>query len=97
MSDDEQHVVRRVGVKEFRDRLAYWLDVAASGEDVVVTEHGKAKVRVSEESGRAVLERLAAQGKVRLATQPWRPLKPPVPVRGGGSPVTDEILKGHGH
>ncbi len=95
MSDDRPNVVHRVGVKEFRERLAHWLDVAASGEDVVVTEHGKAKVRVSEESGRAVLELLAAEGKVRLATKPWRPLGPPIPVKG--NPVSDEIFRGHGH
>lgn len=75
--------------------MSHWLDVAASGEDVVVTEHGKAKVRISEISGRAVLEQLAREGKVRLAKRPRTPLPPPIPVKG--SPVTDEIFRGHGH
>ncbi len=88
-------MVHRVGVREFRENLSHWLDVAASGEDVVVTEHGQAKVRISEISGRAVLEQLAREGKVRLATRPRAPLPQPIPVKG--SPVSDEIFRGHGH
>lgn len=92
----DERATHRVGARELRENLAHWIDVAASGEDVIVTEHGKARVRISKDSGRAKLEQLAREGRVRLATHPRSPLSPPIPVRGGGSPGTDEILRGRG-
>jgi prevent-host-death family protein len=95
MTNETPAGVHRVGVKELRGNLAHWLDVAASGEDVIVTERGRSKVRITDASPQAILEQLAREGKVRLATKPWQPLGPPIPVKG--SPVTDEIMRGHGH
>jgi len=89
--------VHRVGIRDFRENLALWLDRAASGEEVIVTERGRPKVRVTDASAQAFLAELVRDGKVRPPRKPWRPLPPPVPVKGGGSPVTDEILRGHGH
>ena len=36
-----------VGSNPFRDRLGYWLERVASGEEVVVTYHGKPRVRLT--------------------------------------------------
>lgn len=85
-----------MGVKEFRDNLAHWLDIAGAGDVVIVTERGKSKVRITDASPQAILDQLVREGKVRPPTKPWRPLKP-VRLEGGGSPVTDEIIRGHGH
>ena len=37
-----------VGVRELRENLAEWLDRAAAGEDILVTERGKPKVRLTQ-------------------------------------------------
>jgi hypothetical protein len=36
-----------VGANPFRDQLGYWMDRAALGEDLVITRHGKPRVRLS--------------------------------------------------
>jgi hypothetical protein len=35
-----------VGSNPFRDRLGYWMDVVADGQEVVVTRHGKPRLRL---------------------------------------------------
>ena len=84
-----------VGVREFRENLSEWLDRAAAGEDVVITERGRSKVRITAATAETTLERLVREG---LVTPPDRrlrsPLPPPIPVEG--SPVTDEILRARG-
>ena len=36
-----------VGAHAFRDRFGYWMELAAAGTDVVVTRHGRRRVRLS--------------------------------------------------
>jgi prevent-host-death family protein len=79
-----------VGVRELRANLSEWLDRAASGEDVIVTERGRPKVRLSAATGEHVLDQLAREGRLRRAKRPRGPLPPPIPVRG--NPVTDALL-----
>jgi prevent-host-death family protein len=33
-----------IGSNPFRDRLGYWMDRVAAGEQVTVTRHGKARI-----------------------------------------------------
>jgi prevent-host-death family protein len=88
-------VLVKVGVKEFRENLADWLDRVEAGEtEVLVTDRGKPKVRLVRADTQATLERLAAEGAITLPTKPKRPLPPPIPVEG--SPVTDIILEHRG-
>lgn len=85
----------KVGVKEFRENLADWLDRVEAGEVVVlVTDRGKPKARVTRADTQATLERLAAEGVIDLPTRPKQPLPPPIPIEG--SPVTDIILRDRG-
>jgi hypothetical protein len=35
-----------IGSNPFRDRLGYWMDRVAAGEHVVITRHGKARIRL---------------------------------------------------
>ena len=78
-------------MREFRESLSEWLDRAAAGEDVVVTERGNPKVRLSPARDEHILDRLEREGRVRRATRPRGPLPPPIPVRG--NPVTDALLE----
>jgi prevent-host-death family protein len=36
-----------VGVNPFRDKLGYWIDRVAAGEEVLVTRHGRPRIRLS--------------------------------------------------
>ena len=36
-----------VGVNCFRDKLGYWVDRVAAGEEVIVTRHGRPRIRLS--------------------------------------------------
>jgi prevent-host-death family protein len=79
-----------VGIRELRENLSDWLDRAAAGEDVIVTERGKPKVRLSAATGEHIIEQLVREGRARRALRPRGPLPPPIPVKG--NPVTDALL-----
>lgn len=81
----------RVGVREFREHLSEWLDRAAAGEKLIVTERGKPKVQVHAATGEQILDRLIREGRATPATRARRPLPPPIPVEG--NPVTDALLE----
>jgi prevent-host-death family protein len=84
-------VTVQVGIRDFRENLREWLDRAEAGEEVLVTDRGRPKVRVVSAPAETTLERLTREGLVRLPTMPRVPLPPPIPVEG--SPVTDAILE----
>lgn len=87
-------VAVRVGIREFRAKLSDYLDRAKNGEVVVITERGKP---VAELSGASKLEELIAQGRVRPAQRPKRPL-PPLRGRELQRPnLSDTVIEGHGH
>ena len=61
----------RVGVRDLRENLRSWLDRVKEGEEVVVTERGKAIAQLTPlDSGRRSLEELIELG---LARPPLRP------------------------
>jgi antitoxin (DNA-binding transcriptional repressor) of toxin-antitoxin stability system len=39
--------VTTVGSNPFRDRLGYWMDVVAAGREVIVTRHGRPRLRLT--------------------------------------------------
>jgi prevent-host-death family protein len=39
--------VTTVGSNPFRDRLGYWMDVVAAGQEVIVTRHGRPRLRLT--------------------------------------------------
>jgi prevent-host-death family protein len=59
-----------VGVREFRSRLRQWLDRAAAGEEVVVTERGRPRARVTGIDVRTTRERLIEEGLITPPTKP---------------------------
>lgn len=84
-----------VGIRELKAHLSRYLRLARSGRRVVVTERGRpvAELRAlplaAEDEDRAVLEELAALGKIRLGD--GKPLSPFKPVRIRGKPLSETI------
>ena len=77
------------GTKEYRrDMASIHEHVATTGEEVVVTRAGRPYVKVVPATEQSLLERLHAEGKVRLPTGPRRAV---TPVDAGGEDSTDVI------
>jgi prevent-host-death family protein len=36
-----------LGSNPFRDKLGYWMDRVAAGDEVILTRHGKPRIRLS--------------------------------------------------
>lgn len=72
----------KVGVREFRDHLSRYLNQVESGDELVVTDHGREIARVVpievSERKPSALDRLIAEG---LATPPLKARRP-LPARG---------------
>ncbi len=71
-----------VGVRELRNHLSRYLDRVRDGEEVVVTDRGRAIARVVPVGGERVLDRLIAEGVVAPARQPKRRAAKPVKTKG---------------
>lgn len=78
-----------VGIRELRDNLSRYLERVRAGEEVVVTDRGRAVARVSPMSGVRTLDRLIAEGRVVPAPQPTRRRRPR-PLKTSGS-VSDLV------
>ena len=61
-----------VGVRELRDHLSRYLSAVREGEEVTVTDHGKAVARLVP-IGQRPLDRLIADGLVTPAQSPKQP------------------------
>ena len=81
-----------VGVRELRENLSDWLERAAAGEEVIVTERGKPKARLAPlHTAEAIIDQLVREGRATRPTRARRRLPPPLPVQG--SPATDALLE----
>jgi prevent-host-death family protein len=74
-----------VGVRELRNNLSRWLDRVRDGEEVVVTDRGRAIVRLLPFDGERTLDRMIAAGVVTPATERVRRSPRPVKGKGGAS------------
>ena len=79
-----------VGVRELRNNLSRYLDRVREGEEVVVTDRGRAIARVLPMTGERVLDRLIAEGKVRPALRPKRSAVRPIKAKGT---VSDLVIE----
>lgn len=68
-------VAVEVGIRELRAGLSRWLQRAAAGEEIVVTDRGRPLARVTGLDGRSTLERLIAEGRVTPAPRPKTPVQ----------------------
>ena len=64
------------GVRELRDRLSHYLNVVRDGQEVTVTDHGKAVARQVPLDQPRALDRLVAEGLVTPAPAPKRSRTP---------------------
>jgi prevent-host-death family protein len=79
-----------VGIKELRNHLSRYLDLVRDGEEVVVTDRGRAIARVVPAGGERVLDRLVAEGIVTPARRPKRRAARPINTKGTVSDLTGE-------
>lgn len=61
------------GVREFRDHLSRYLSVVRDGNEVTVTDHGKAVARLVPLDQPRVIDRLVSEGVISPATRNKRP------------------------
>ncbi len=90
------YVAVEVGVREFRENLSEWLDRAAAGEVIVVTERGKPKAQITGTGYWVKREQLAREGMLRKAAGPRRKIPAPRGPVLQDSPGTTAILRARG-
>jgi prevent-host-death family protein len=79
-----------VGVRELRNNLSRYLDKVRDGEEVVVTDRGRAIARVLPIGGEQAIDRLIREGRVTPAKMRRR--SRPRPVKTAGT-VSDLIAE----
>ena len=79
-----------VGVRELRNNLSRYLDRVREGEEVLVTDRGRAVARVLPVSGERTIDRLIREGKVTPAKT--RKRTRPRPAKTAGT-VSDLIAE----
>lgn len=80
-----------VGIRELRDHLSRYLEQVQQGEEITVTDRGKAVARILPMSGERTIDRLIREGLVTPARRPKRrELPPPIKVNGT---VSDLIIE----
>lgn len=80
-----------VGIRELRDHLSRYLEQVQQGEEITVTDRGKAVARILPLSGERTIDRLIREGLVAPARRPKRrELPPPIKVNGT---VSDLIVE----
>lgn len=77
------------GIRELRDHLSRYLDRVRQGEEIIITDRGRAIARVVPLSGERSLDRLIQQGLVEPALGQDR-RRPAERVRGHGT-VSDLV------
>ena len=79
-----------VGVRELRNNLSRYLDRVRDGEEVVVTERGRAIARVLPIGEERALDRLIAAGLVTRAKRQKQPAGRPIPAKGSVSDLVGD-------
>ena len=85
-----------VGVRELRNNLSRYLERVREGEEVIVTDRGKAVARMVPVKEESVIDRLIREGKITPAKKPKRPtseLPPPVKGKGTASDLLIEMRR----
>lgn len=78
MSDN---VTTRVGIRELKARLSHYLDRAAAGETIVVTDRGKAKVEIRALSVEERIQKGIDEGWITPGSG-RRPYREPLRLKG---------------
>ena len=85
----------RIGIRQLKNRLSYYMGQVKKGEQVTVTDHGRAIAVIVPTEETEAVERL--MGLVKEGFASWEGGKPtgssyPVPLRG--KPLSDIVIKG---
>lgn len=79
-----------VGIRELKNHLSRYLDHVRDGDEVVVTDRGRAIARVVPIGDERVLDRLVADGLVTPAPRRKQRAKPPITTKGSVSDLVVE-------
>lgn len=79
----------QVGIRSLRDHLSRYLDQVQAGEELVVTDRGRAIARVVPVDGERAIDRLIAEGVITPPPEPRR--RRPKQIRAGGT-VSDLVV-----
>jgi prevent-host-death family protein len=74
METGRSKTAMEVGVRELRDHLSRYLTRVRAGEEIVVTEHGRAVARLVGLDRERSLDRLIAEGRVTPSPRAGRKL-----------------------
>ena len=74
------NVTTRVGIRELKAKLSYFLDRAAAGETIVVTDRGRAKVEIRKLSVEERIQQGIEEGWIRPGR--GRPDATPLRLKG---------------
>jgi prevent-host-death family protein len=80
-----------VGIRELRADLSRFVRRVREGEEIVVTDRGRAVARLVPVDGERTIDRLIREGLVIPAPRPWRG-KLPEPIERAG-PLSDIVLE----
>ncbi len=79
-----------VGIRELRADLSRFVKRVRAGEEIVVTDRGRAVARLMPVEEERKIDRLVREGSVTPAPRPWRgPLPKPI---AGIPPLSDIVL-----
>src|SRR5215470_2445237 len=79
-----------VGIRELRDNLSRYLDRIQRGEEVVITDRGRAVARMLPMSGERTIDRLIREGRVAPASTRARTLPKRITPTRAVSPLVEE-------
>ncbi|MEA2932011.1 MAG: hypothetical protein QOI56_796 [Actinomycetota bacterium] len=79
-----------VGIRELRDHLSRYLERVQAGEEVVVTDRGRAIARVLPMAGERPIDRLIREGRITPASQRRRSLPNPLKTKDTASDLVAE-------
>ncbi len=79
-----------VGIRELRADLSRWVKRVREGEEIVVTDRGRAVARLVPVEGERKIDRMIREGLITPAPSPWRG-ELPKPIEGAG-PLSEIVL-----
>jgi prevent-host-death family protein len=81
-----------VGIRERRASLSRYVERVKTGEEIVVTEHGKPVARLVPMNGERKIDRLIREGVVRPARSRTGQLPAPIELEDGAT-VSDIVIE----